>query len=115
MHVDVDTATSLASKHHSHNITMSLNSSARSESTDFMSTIVLTHVQLNVRILSSRPQIELTRLHLAQTTLLETCRAQCGASLSSRIVDACTRHNCSLKTLCVMRQSFILVVANLGS
>ena len=47
--------------------------------------------------------------------ILETCRAQCGASLSSRIVDACTWHNCSLKTLCVMRPSFILVVANLGS
>ena len=43
--------------------------------------------------------------------LLETCRAQCGASLSSRIVDACTWHNCSLETLCVMRQSFI---PNLG-
>ena len=48
------------------------------------------------------------------STILETCRAQCGASLSSRIVDACTRHKRSLKT-CVMRQSFILVVANLGS
>ena len=44
--------------------------------------------------------------------LLETCRAQCGASLSSHVVtiDACTWHKLRKETLCVMRQSFTLVI-----
>ena len=50
-----------------------------------------------------------------ETNMNELTRDMQGTMWGARIVDACTRHNCSLKTLCVMRQSFILVVANLGS